>query len=236
ALRRQGNLDEAEEVLKSTKDLEDQLAEMEVPKQEMNVDINTDKTVVNDVLMEVQTVVSKKSKSEIQRELLALKRKSIALRRQGNLDEAEEILKSTKDLEDQLAEMEVPKQEMNVDINTDKTVVNDVLMTEAPKTEIKEEASVPKSNIGAVFVDEKPQVGVNESTSVQQQILAHKKKALILKREGRIAEAKEELKQAKLLEKESIGVDNKNPDSDMMDRTPVPSTSKMSSSEPVQVT
>ncbi|GJT84140.1 tetratricopeptide-like helical domain containing protein [Tanacetum coccineum] len=183
-----------------------------------------------------QTVVSKKSKSEIQRELLALKRKSLALRRQGNLDEAEEVLKSTKDLEDQLAEMEVPKQEMNVDINTDKTVVNDVLMTEAPKTEIKEEASVPKSNIGAVFVDEKPQVGVNESTSVQQQILAHKKKALILKREGRIAEAKEELKQAKLLEKESIGVDNKNPDSDMMDRTPVPSTSKMSSSEPVQVT
>ncbi|GJT84141.1 tetratricopeptide-like helical domain containing protein [Tanacetum coccineum] len=156
---------------------------MEVPKQEMNVDINTDKTVVNDVLMEVQTVVSKKSKSEIQRELLALKRKTLALRRQGNLDEAEEILKSTKDLEDQLAEMEVPKQEMN-------------------------------SNIGAFFVDAKPQVRRKTSqTSVQQQILAHKKKALILKREGRIAEAKEELKQAKLLEKESIGVDNKNPDS-----------------------
>ncbi|PWA79270.1 Tetratricopeptide-like helical [Artemisia annua] len=184
-----------------------------------------------------QTVVSKKSKSEIQRELLALKRKSLALRRQGNLDEAEEVLKATKDLEDQLAEMEAPKQEMNVDTNADKkTVVHDVLMTEAPKTEIKEEASVLKSNIVEVIVDEKPQVGVNESTSVQQQILAHKKKALILKREGRIAEAKEELKQAKLLEMDSIVVDNKKPDSDMMDRTPVPTTSKVSSSEPVQVT
>ncbi|KAF6173978.1 hypothetical protein GIB67_039929 [Kingdonia uniflora] len=46
----------------------------------------------------------------------------------------------------------------------------------------------------------------NNQSSLQHEILDHKKKALALKREGRLAEAREELKQAKLLEK-SLQVD-----------------------------
>nr|XP_043621232.1 uncharacterized protein LOC122592963 [Erigeron canadensis] len=176
-------------------------------------------------------IVSKKSKSEIQRELLALKRKSLALRRQGNVDEAEEVLKATRELEDQLAEMEAPKQETNMDKITAETAVSVISMMEKPQPAIKEGTVGPKGTVGESFVHDHTQVVGNESNSVQQQILAHKRKALSLKREGKLAEAKEELKQAKLLEKESTHVDDKIPDMDMGDRTPLPSTSKVNSSD-----
>jgi hypothetical protein len=44
-------------------------------------------------------------------------------------------------------------------------------------------------------------VSKNDGNSLQQDILVHKRKALALKREGKLAEAKEELRKAKLLEK-----------------------------------
>lgn len=179
-----------------------------------------------------QTVKSNKSKAEIQRELLALKRKSLALRRQGNVDEAEEVLKTTKGLEAQLAEMESSNQETNIDKNSgEKKAVTDVFIEEKPQ--IKEALFGSKSTVDEVFVREKPQVDVTESNSnsVQQQILAHKRKAVSLKREGRLAEAKEELKQAKLLEKENMNVHIETPDLHTMDKTPVPSTSKVTKKE-----
>ncbi|KAD3069321.1 hypothetical protein E3N88_37201 [Mikania micrantha] len=179
-----------------------------------------------------QTVVPKKSKAEVQRELLALKRKSMALRRQGNFEEAEEVLKATKDLEAQLRELETPIQEPSLASNSpEKTVVSDVSVHEKPQMEIKEESFGSKSTVRDIFEHEKPLVGVTESTSVQQQILAHKRKAVSLKREGKLAEAKEELKQAKLLEKESMDVHNKSPDLHTEDKTPVPSTSKVITKE-----
>lgn len=49
-----------------------------------------------------------KSKFLIQRELLAVKKKALALRREGRVDEAEEELSKGKDLERQLQEMENP--------------------------------------------------------------------------------------------------------------------------------
>ncbi|XP_071691261.1 uncharacterized protein [Rutidosis leptorrhynchoides] len=198
-----------------------------------------------------QIVVSKKSVNEIQRELLALKRKAMTLRREGNTVEAEKVLESTKDLEAELAEIKASSnQEMNVaNIVPEKTIVNEVVMAEKPQKHIKEEAFRSNTTIDEVFVHEKPQTQikeeafrsnstideafvhekpqVNESNSVQQQILAHKRKAVSLKREGKLAEAKEELKQAKLLEKDNARVHDKNPESDAWDRTPVPSTSKV---------
>lgn len=178
-----------------------------------------------------QIVVSKKSKSEIQKELLALKRKSFALRREGNVDEAEEVLKSTKGLEAQLAEMEAPNKVMNAaNIAPERTIVDDVCMEELPEMGIQEPVFLSKAD-DEVFVPAKPHVSVNETNSVQQLILAHKRKAVSLKREGKLAEAKEELKQAKLLEKENTNVHYINPEMDTGDRTPVPSTSKVTKKE-----
>ncbi|KAI3741084.1 hypothetical protein L1987_58751 [Smallanthus sonchifolius] len=181
-----------------------------------------------------QNVVPKKSKAEIQRELLALKRKSLALRRQGNVEEAEEVLKATKDLEAQLEELETPSQETILASNShEKTVVSEVIVHEKPRTGIKEESFGSKSTVGDVSEHEKARVGVTESNTIQQQILAHKRKAVSLKREGKLAEAKEELKQAKLLEKESMDVHNKSPDLHTEDKTPVPSTSKVTKKEEI---
>ncbi|XP_076948825.1 uncharacterized protein LOC143621198 [Bidens hawaiensis] len=191
-----------------------------------------------------QKVAPKKSKAEIQRELLALKRKSLALRRQGNIDEAEEVLKATKDLEAQLAEFETPSLETNLtSILPEKTVVSEVLVHEKPRSGIKEDSFGSKNNVGDVFVHEKPQMGIKEESivskstvvvtelnSVQHQILAHKRRALALKREGKLAEAKEELKQAKLLEKESTDAHDKS-DLHTEEKTPGPSTSKVTKKE-----
>ena len=55
---------------------------------------------------------SRRSKAEIQRELLGLKRKAIALRRKGETEEAEELLRMAKTLEDQMTELEAPKKEV----------------------------------------------------------------------------------------------------------------------------
>ncbi|KAI3680599.1 hypothetical protein L6452_35372 [Arctium lappa] len=256
ALRREGKTDEADQVLMNGKALEQQLEELEngqkvKPTAMKHIDLSAPMDVddegedVTDTDLNDPSYLSllqnlgwkdeddgkvevaaeaeppkRKSKTEIQRELLALKRKSLALRRQGNVEEAEEVLQKTKSLESQLAEMDVDKNAGG------ETVVSEVFMAEKPQT----------STVGAVSVHETPQVGALESGSVQQRILAHKRKAVSLKREGRLAEAKEELKQAKLLEKENTTVENEIPDSEMGDRTPVPSTSKTNGPDPVHVT
>ncbi|KDP42226.1 hypothetical protein JCGZ_02956 [Jatropha curcas] len=59
----------------------------------------------------------KRSKGEIQRELLGLKRKALTLRREGKTDEAEEVLRSAKALETEMEEMEAPKKEIHVESN-----------------------------------------------------------------------------------------------------------------------
>ncbi|KAG4124064.1 hypothetical protein ERO13_D10G017600v2 [Gossypium hirsutum] len=57
----------------------------------------------------IPTKASRRTKAEIQREILGLKRKTLLLRRQGNPDEAEEVLETAKALEAEMAEMEAPK-------------------------------------------------------------------------------------------------------------------------------
>ena len=54
---------------------------------------------------------------------------------------------------------------------------------------------VSEANSGQAFTSQK------NKSSLQQEILAHKRKAVSLKKEGKLAEAREELRQAKLLEK-----------------------------------
>ncbi|KAK8546766.1 hypothetical protein V6N13_093809 [Hibiscus sabdariffa] len=66
---------------------------------------------------------SRRSKAEIQRELLGLKRKALSLRRQGNTDEAEEVLEATKALEAELAEMEATKKVVESKWPNEKAIV-----------------------------------------------------------------------------------------------------------------
>ncbi|OMO62583.1 Tetratricopeptide-like helical [Corchorus olitorius] len=71
----------------------------------------------------IPSKASKRTKAELQRELLGLKRKALALRRQGNTDEAEEVLESAKALEAEIAEMEAPKKVVESKRPNEKVIV-----------------------------------------------------------------------------------------------------------------
>ncbi|XP_047174045.1 uncharacterized protein LOC124841760 [Vigna umbellata] len=60
------------------------------------------------------SVQAPRGKVEIQRELLGLKRKALALRREGKVEDAEEVLKTAKSLEAQMVEMEAAKNKAQV--------------------------------------------------------------------------------------------------------------------------
>lgn len=62
----------------------------------------------------------RRSKAELQRELLGLKRKALTLRRQGQHDEAEEVMNSAKSIEERLAEMEMPKKQTQAEVDAPK--------------------------------------------------------------------------------------------------------------------
>ncbi|KAH6768372.1 phosphoinositide binding protein [Perilla frutescens var. frutescens] len=172
--------------------------------------------------VDVEARTSKKSKNEIQRELLMLKRKALTLRRQGEAEEAEEVLNKARLLEEQLNESEEPIQIDNSPENNEGNASNDALRNatsslqvnrnnsraEDSKKQVSEEILLEKPD-KIPYENEKPQelhasqptVSQPHSGSLQQEILAHKRKALAFKRDGKLAEAKEELRQAKLLEK-----------------------------------
>jgi hypothetical protein len=225
-LRREGKFEEADEELRKGKVLEDQLEEIDMGSKEKvvlmivdnhadNFDVGNDEEAevtdqdLNDPAytsllnnlgwndendkIEVPKVQIRRSKGETQRELLGLKRKSLALRRQGEVEEAEKLLETAKDLETQLAEMEAPKQ---VDIA--KETVKDL-----PKKEVEivnEHLKIP-TEISDTQMPDLDESSNSSQSSVKQEILGHKRKAISLKREGKLAEAKEELRQAKVLEK-----------------------------------
>lgn len=180
-------------------------------------DIQTTSTIQDDV--------SKKGKSEIQRELLGLKRKSLALRRQGEVEEAENVLKMAKVLEARLAEFEAPTAK---DVPAESIVPRENTFHNPPQkinsqriqSDKKEGLLMDLGGSGLVTVEEPKEmirsneksrildtnsaqenVSQNDANSLKQDILAHKRKALTLKKEGKLEEAKEELRQAKLLEK-----------------------------------
>ncbi|OWM63306.1 uncharacterized protein LOC116192533 [Punica granatum] len=340
-LRREGMAEEAEEVLKAAKGLEDEIAELDAPKDKPTrieppvnssvEEVNEEEEVTENDLQDPsllgmlkdlgwkdeeqqkavklqdqssrsavsdpsEIVVQSKgaigvprSKAKIQRELLGLKRKALELRRKGEIDEAEEILRQAKVLEAEMEELEAASRVQEPIVSEEKkaeslrlVAANDIaedavkarrvssiperiqsigttetLMEELsvpanraqgnasvqvtdlltgdddwtipqvhdqkpvdkmdsaaahplahPNTQNSPVKSSPEKEISA---EKRPQVletNVVQETAHQkalsplkQEILEHKKRAVALKREGRLAEAREELKRAKLLEK-----------------------------------
>ncbi|KAK6917395.1 FYVE zinc finger [Dillenia turbinata] len=342
ALRRQGETDEAEEILRMAKVLEAQLAEVEAPTKDMTVQTSsfkkddtvrrsnqtsglegddgdvTEKDMHDPALLKMlgsvgwddeveplnvqsssihatdhvvlqpiskTTAILRRTKGEIQRELLGLKRKASALRRQGRTEEVDEVLRMAKDLEAQLEETEAPQKVHPSDVskvtkvesmdslvhqNPGKSLIEFGEMTESttlgPAVEKKAAHPVgqdvnlvdllsgdswqsshvsesklqygealkpdiaslayPPNQIGSISDDRntalekitqpvtKMQPVMSEPISAQEvvppgmhsslceEIIAYKRKAVALKKEGKLAEAKEQLRQAKLLEKE----------------------------------
>ncbi|XP_065048851.1 uncharacterized protein LOC135586192 isoform X1 [Musa acuminata AAA Group] len=247
---------------------------------------------------------AKRSKADIQKELLAIKRKALALRRQGRTEEAEEELEKAKALETQMTEMEVSSNVSSVEVDSlgfetlipqnlsvkehasgdarntagslasfalnktpkdaavplhvpmgnstlhqsnqslnleclsgseaealhssmrgsvkrEGTDANLFSITSAPvmlavESTLKEKTSSKSGEIGHTtshFQSQETDATETNNMGAQEQkvalvadafrdeILARKRKAVALKREGKLAEAREELRQAKLLEK-----------------------------------
>ncbi|MED6144373.1 hypothetical protein PIB30_015155 [Stylosanthes scabra] len=192
---------------------------------------------VNDASLTKNSRAPRKSKGQIQRELLGLKRKALALRREGKAEDAEEVLNNAKALEAELSEMEAPKNESRVET----TMMTNEILNPPVESAIDEESNNLVSeedmhdpalnsmlvNLG--WKDESEPVTrkeepAKETTSrlpntmkhnsssvvpakaskskgeIQRELLALKRKALALRRQGEIEEAEEILGMAKSLE------------------------------------
>ncbi|KAK9907035.1 hypothetical protein M0R45_002488 [Rubus argutus] len=164
---------------------------------------------------------SRRSKSEIQRELLGLKRKALALRRQGDTEEAEEMLKKAKALEDQIVEMEAPKKKVESDISRHKDNFIDplnVIEEEGDGGDVTENDMQDPALLSVLkslgWEDEEHSVDPSplQSSSklaaaaprskgeIQRELLDLKRKAHAFRRKGQTVEAEEVLKMAKVLE------------------------------------
>lgn len=183
---------------------------------------NLSESLTKEATNNIQARASKKSKGEIQRELLGLKRKALTLRRQGETEEAEELMNAAKMLEEQLAEIEesmsnpTKSNEQKARIAIDSPLENPQFpASDLRKSSIEDMENkvtrTPEKPEEVSQSDEKPCISESKTAeevnsqldqnSLRQDILARKRKAVALKREGKVAEAKEELRQAKLLEK-----------------------------------
>ncbi|CAF2153034.1 unnamed protein product [Brassica napus] len=301
-LRRQGNVDEAEEVQKQTKILEAQLVEIDSGKKtstDSGMSVEDDSVTENDMkdpallstlknlgwedeepkkqeaafssMQSTGPRVAAKTKGQIQRELLDLKRKALAFKRQGKNGEADEVYSHAKVLEAQLAELETPKAEpmgevsastinyMDVDLLVGSSQMEDKAGKSASaaqgnydmlgdfispaKSDSLSTHGMSESRVVSQSGQQQPSMmdlltgeqcersqtvrreesapGSFESASVEntspqntlnQDILAHKRKALALKKEGKISEAKEALQQAKLLERRLQEGENPSPE------------------------
>ncbi|KAG2651917.1 hypothetical protein PVAP13_1NG322600 [Panicum virgatum] len=233
ANRRSGNVAEAMSLLKKAKllekDLETEEADSKVPSPEGQKTANAED--VTFAGSNARPVSAPKSKLAIQRELLALKKKALALRREGKVDESEEELKKGSILEKQLEELE-NSSKPPVAKETRSFASNPPYKVEPPSLNLADERFEPEvtdndmqdpallsvlKNMGWEDVDTdsakttgKPSISshvVPQKLSktkgqLQKELLGIKRKALALRREGKNIEAEEELEKAKVLEQQ----------------------------------
>ncbi|KAF9672218.1 hypothetical protein SADUNF_Sadunf11G0017800 [Salix dunnii] len=145
--------------------------------------VNADKKPHVDKTDSVQGLVSQNNKSSLQQEVLARKRKALALKREGKLAEAREELRQAKLLEKSL-EGETPEPAGGA---------HDV------STSASNASSPQQKDHSAPNLAPKPLSG-RDRFKLQQESLGHKRQALKMRREGRVEEAEAEFELAKALE------------------------------------
>ncbi|RCV07055.1 hypothetical protein SETIT_1G213300v2 [Setaria italica] len=233
ANRRSGNVAEAMSLLKKAKLLEKDL-ETEGPDSKFPSPEGQKTTNAEDITFagsNARPVSAPKSKLAIQRELLALKKKALTLRREGKVDESEEELKKGSVLEKQLEELE-NSSKPPVAKETRSFASNPPYKVEPPNLNLADEGFEPEvtdndmqdpallsvlKNMGWEDVDTDsvkrtdkplisshvvPQKSSKTKGQLQKELLGIKRKALALRREGKNIEAEEELEKAKVLEQQ----------------------------------
>ncbi|XP_008798841.1 uncharacterized protein LOC103713621 isoform X2 [Phoenix dactylifera] len=136
----------------------------------------------------------------LQSQVLALKREALSQKRAGNTAEAMELLKKAKllekDLESMQSDAEIFTPELKQETSTTQVSVDPFVAGTSFEESITE--------ISNSFVRSPPK----SKLAIQKELLALKKKALTLRREGRLNEAEEELKKGKFLEQQLEEMEN----------------------------
>lgn len=178
------------------------------------------------------TMVQKprRSRAEIQRELLGLKRKALTLRREGNAEEAEEMLKAAKGLENEISELDAiknkptriePPVKSSLEEADDEEVTENDLQDPSLLVMLKDLGWMDEEQHEAMRMQEQSlrSTGPDQSeitksllegavrvpkskAKIQRELLGLKRKALELRRKGEMEEAEEVLRKAKVLEAE----------------------------------
>ncbi|KAF5207227.1 Vacuolar protein sorting-associated protein [Thalictrum thalictroides] len=247
--KRSGNVEEAMALLrraklleKDTKSMESQGSNFVMPNLAIDDVLTSDTTgdtlsmKVDNGMVATSTYVEPKlppkSKLMIQRELLALKKRALVLRREGRLDEAEEELRKGKVLESQLEEMETGSKVSATKPGASSKVTDLVhkqpgLTGDLGPGEHDDEADVTEQdmedptmlkmleNLGWKDEESQPEPSSKKvvmapkrsKAEIQRELLGLKRKALTLRRQGQTDEAEEVLKNANLLEAQLEEID-----------------------------
>ncbi|KAL5976107.1 hypothetical protein ACLOJK_020437 [Asimina triloba] len=267
-LKRSGNVTEAMTRLKKAKLIEKEIEDLQSQghsnaletlstnsKQKPSTSFTTE--VISVSMEDYSQRPPPKSKLAIQKELLSLKKKALALRREGRLEDAEEELKKGSVLERQLQEMENAPGVVTARSNISRKDIEPSLghkhlhAAESLSLEDKEDPDVSEKdmndptllsvlkNLGWEDEDNESGSLLNKATkptnrdsaskttmistsmedhnqrppiksrlAIQRELLGLKKKALALRREGRLEEAEEELKKGKVLERQLEEMEN----------------------------
>ncbi|XP_062219478.1 uncharacterized protein LOC133919185 isoform X2 [Phragmites australis] len=187
-------------------------------------DVDTDSVKRSDTAISHVAQKSSKTKGQIQKELLGIKRKALAFRREGKNKEAEEELEKARVLEQQLAEIEEsdePGISMGTLSSSPSKPQTETIVSKQGHAGKRSSDGTPSALSRSAFTDTLRTEKVSHSPSdvldhkeaqkehgddtLKDEILLHKRKAVAFKREGKMAEAREELKLAKLLEKRLEG-------------------------------
>ncbi|PIA58434.1 hypothetical protein AQUCO_00500397v1 [Aquilegia coerulea] len=247
--KRSGNVEEAMALLrkaklleKDTKNMESQGSNFVMPNLTIDEVLTSDTTgdtllmKVDNGMVSTSTYVEPKlppkSKLMIQRELLALKKRALVLRREGRLDEAEEELRKGKVLECQLEEMETGSRVSATKPSASSKITDPVHMQQGLPGDLgpgeqDDEADVTEQdmqdptmlemleNLGWKDEESRPETSSEKvvlapkrsKAEIQRELLGLKRKALTLRRQGETEEAEEVLKKANLLEAQLEEID-----------------------------
>ncbi|XP_062087441.1 uncharacterized protein LOC133794250 [Humulus lupulus] len=292
ALRRKGETEEAEELLRSAKVLETQIEELEAPKQvhlhEASKDekpqsfgllMNQDKSGISDV--ETSRVMSQETSGRVD---LSIDKSSMGSDTANHPSQNSEMpipLNSQLIVEDQMilgdmGTQMAPEKQDGLNYSSDGSIVATAIRLQTVASSMRDmtrgddmkyekrgviekprpyESNIIEEHVPAaressvrsekqestVVKDEKPHFSeassvkehvsqINEAT-LKQDILARKRKALALKREGKLAEAREELRQAKLLEKHLETENTKSKTNPTLEPVSTPSVSSVGQKE-----
>ena len=142
---------------------------------------------------------SQSSKNSLHQEVLARKKKAVALKREGKLSEAREELRQAKLMEKSLEESNGQVQHASKSSSISSNNVPSPNRKESSTSNVEQKPSPDQKQSSPSTREQKP-MSARDRFKLQQESLKHKRQALKFRREGRTQEADAEFEKAKAIE------------------------------------